>query len=222
MKKFKGVLLLSHPHAGSSILKSILGHCSNAVEIIDESIIRQPQSEEKGMVVVQKWPNYCYQTNTRPFADYLKVILIRDPRHAFKSLRERFPDGYPEDHREPCSLANWNWIASQYVHSYAFYSPDHIAVRYEDLFADDCSLVKTIMDRAGLQWDDSVFENTNRQNEIYSGDASLLPELSRLHILNRRSQINTKFCNKNKDLSTIPTDLRKEVEDATNCKSFGY
>ena len=196
------ILIHGFPHAGTSILKSIIGHCENVEEIINESCNIKKKSDKD--FIVAKFPHTLDSFFTSKYDDYIKIFIVRDPRYVFSSLNKRL--NY--------KLDNYHSI-QQYIKTIKNFSrciltprEDIYCLKYEELFDDNFKVLRDMFDSIGFQYTDKVFDNSQYENSIHKGSKipSVKPE-NKDHLRYRMYQINQKFENMN-DPKKI--DLRKE------------
>ena len=85
----KKILICGFPHCGTTILKSIIGHCEDVLEIVDETMKINNKSSDKPFIIC-KWPFAKDVFFNKPYEDYIKIFIIRNPLYVFSSLNKRF------------------------------------------------------------------------------------------------------------------------------------
>tara|TARA_R100000278_G_scaffold109951_1_gene87057 strand:- start:1009 stop:1677 length:669 start_codon:yes stop_codon:yes gene_type:complete len=206
------ILIHGFPHSGTSILKSIIGHCENVEEIINESC-NIKSSTDKDFIVC-KYPHTLDSFFTSKYDDYIKIFIVRDPRYVFSSLNKRL--NY--------NLTNYHSI-QQYIKTIKNFSKyiitprkDIYCLKYEDMFDDNFKVLRDIFDSIGFQYTDKIFDNSQYENSIHKGtkipDAK--PE-NKDHLRYRMYQINQPFQNMN-DPNKL--DLTKEQLDELEHNEF--
>lgn len=206
------VIIFGFPHSGTSILKSIIGHCDNVEEVINETNTIKKSSEKD--FIVCKYPHTLDSFFTSKYDDYIKIFIVRDPRFVFSSLNKRL--NY--------NLNNFHSI-QQYIKTIKNFSKNLITPRediyclkYEELFDDNFKVLRDLFDSIGFKYTDKVFDNSQYENSIHKGSKipKELPE-NKDHLRYRMYQINQKFQNMN-DPNKI--DLKKEQLDELTHNEF--
>jgi len=164
MDSNKLIFITGSPHSGTTILRKIIGNHTDVSAIeretslndINESLVKQ----DKNKFVVAKSP-YCNKRfcNTIKQYQYTKALCItRNPLEVFASLARRFPQDNPQEKQQ--RIETWihhcdNCLSIQSEHNV-------MLVRYEDLFSNNYSKIKTIFDWIGLYYySDIVLNNSN-------------------------------------------------------------
>jgi len=184
------LIIYSHPHAGSTILRSMIGKCDNVHEIIKERSYIPQKIEHKTKITLAKWPLYSNKTQRN---DHSKIILVRDPQYAIYSLLERFQNELPNNHKCMLNPRYWEWFFKQVLT--AITEENQYAIRYRDIF--DRGKLKGLCDYFGIQYSDEIYDQYPRHitdKEIPSEE----PERTD-HLNFRKFQINQKIENKNSE-----------------------
>lgn len=182
----KKVIILGFPHCGTSILKSIIGHCANVDEIYNETNTINRKSDND--FIVCKWPFVSESFFTPKYDDYIKIMIIRNPIYVFSSLNKRF-DVIPKNH----NISDYNNMLS-YIHR-----DDVHLIKYENMFENNYQELKILFDKLGFIYNDNTFNNNLHKNVIC--DSVKLPTdkpNNKSHIHYRTWQINQSFHNNNK------------------------
>lgn len=217
----KKLLITGFPHCGTSILKTKLGECSNVYEQINESIQPQPddlnkfnQSDKE--VFIWKDPI----VRNRGEWNHSSIIIIRNPYYVFTSQIKRGLDPFTSNlhtYKDYLNTANiFLNSTKENVH----------CIKYEDLFDDSNSKIKSIMDKVGLKYEDDIFETRTKN---YSINNKLKGEPIPINQPNQRAkdgryrywQINQEFKNFNKEID-IPKKLEEILRNSQIVSKLGY
>ena len=82
------ILICGFPHCGTSILKSIIGHCDDVEEIYNET--HKICKDTKKQFILAKCPFTLDSFFNKECEDYIKIFIIRNPLFVFSSLNKRF------------------------------------------------------------------------------------------------------------------------------------
>ena len=85
----KKILICGFPHCGTTILKSIIGHCEDVHEISNETMQINNLSTNKSFIIC-KWPHTQEVFFSNSYENYIKIFIIRNPIYVFSSLNKRF------------------------------------------------------------------------------------------------------------------------------------
>jgi len=146
----KKLLIIAHPHSGSSLLKSMFGRARNAKEIINETQSIHNSELEAGKIVVAKTPLFTpelKELNLRHLQDHQLILLIRNPCFALKSLIMRFRGlETPSDHNQFFTVDYYDWILTEYIN---WEGPK---IRYQDIF--DRHKLRLLFENVGLEFNE--------------------------------------------------------------------
>jgi hypothetical protein len=192
------ILIHGFPHCGTSILKSIIGHCESVDEIYNETItIRDTQHK----FVLGKYPFTldCFYDDPL-YKSYIKIFIIRNPLFVFSSLNKRFKNEIDHQHSIDeyiSTLRLFIKLRNMKNNTNTFF------IRYEDLFENNHNNLKIILDTIGISYSNDIFDNT-RYTNVHIQDVPLLPTapLNEDHSKYRTWQINQSFVSYN-DVSKI-------------------
>lgn len=194
------IIVFGHPHCGTTILKSIIGHCQNAKDFPQEKVsIRDDQLSEHHRFTVIKFP---YMIQPWHYKDYLKVIILRNPLYVFSSLNKRFNFSPVLHHQVPDYLN-----ALKYFDRVVLGNDNTYRITYENLFTNNHKKLKQIFDLIGLQYTDEIFDNSKFHNRCIGGST---PE-DRMHSKIREAQINKPFLNMNDPSKVCITQIQKDL-----------
>ena len=202
----KKIIIFGFPHTGTSILKSIIGHCDNVEEIIDESSTIKKKSEKD--FIVCKHPHLIDNFFTDKYSDYIKIFIVRDPRYVFSSLNKRF--NYKKLNKFH-DLDKYISVIKKFSRYNLTPRKDVLCLKYEDMFPNNFLKLRQMFDDIGLKYTDDVFDNSKYENRILkkSHIPDELPENTD-HANYRTYQINQPFKNMNDDKKIDLTDEQLE------------
>lgn len=208
----KKILITGCAHCGTSILKSIIGHCENVYEYpyeIDKinSTMLQTANERNKDAVLIKYPrlmkivslnniNKLKQINNTSYKEYIIIIIIRNPYYVLSSLNKRY--NYEK------KFIDQNWKELQNIMSIFKYfrnnKNDNIhCIKYEELFENNYANLKVILDKICLEYTNKIFDNNRYINVITEDNINnikIQPQNTE-HTMYRTWQINQKFENMN-------------------------
>ena len=196
------VLILAHPHSGSSLLKSLLSRSQNAEEIVRETKEISDSQLVNGKICVGKTPLYSPSFNLNRLYDHQLVLLARNPCLALASLEERFKgQEIPTNHKMFFTLEYWRW----YLHQYLEWEGTKII--YKDMF----SLVEItkVFEDVGLEIPNDVYSQYERR--ISDIDIPTEEPERVDHLKFRQYQLNTKIEYKDKDRVIPQGDICDEI-----------
>jgi len=202
----KKIIIFGFPHTGTSILKSIIGHCNNVEEMINESSTIKKKSEKD--FIVCKHPHLIDNFFTDKYSDYIKIFIVRDPRFVFSSLNKRF------NYKKLNQFHNLDtYISVMKKFSRYILTPrkDVLCLKYEDMFPNNFLKLRQMFDDIGLKYTDDVFDNSKYENRILK--KSLIPDElpeNTDHARYRTYQINQPFKNMNDDKKIDLTEEQLE------------
>lgn len=193
----KRILIFGNPHSGTSILKSIIGHIDSVHEIYYEANEIEHQEYEKDYVVC-KWPYVEEEFFGEKYREYIKIFIARNPAWVFSSYNRRFGSAnLPEQY----TLNTYIDGLKKFIEFRDNPVKDFYTIRYEDIFPDNYKQLMTLLDSIGLVYNDSIFDNTERNNLISPGvyikDINHIPHPVSEHDKLRTYQINQPFINNN-------------------------
>ena len=194
------IIVFGHPHCGTTILKSIIGHCENAKDFPQETnFISDDQLHESHRFTVIKFP---YMVNPLDYKDYVKIVILRNPLYVFSSLNKRFNFSPALYHQVPEYIN-----ALRYFHRVVLGRANSYRITYEDLFPDNHKKLKRLFDLIGLQYNDQTFDNSKFRNHHFGG----CTQEDRNHSKKREAQINKPFVNMNDPSKVCITQIQKEL-----------
>lgn len=200
------ILICGFPHSGTSILKSIIGHIEEVEEIYHEITVINKTSKKK--FILGKCPyTYDYFFEEK-YNDYIKIFIVRNPLFVFSSLNKRFNYKIPD-----CvSFSKYIDTLKMFIKYRTNPRKDIYTIKYEDLFTNNYSDLKKILDDIGFQYDDRIFDNSKYKNIIINGVKLTDKKPNNIdHGLYRTWQINQPFV-LNNDISKIDLDSSQKEE----------
>lgn len=213
------IIIIGFPHCGTSILKSILGHCENVNEIINESQYIPDELYDPTKFNVCKWPfPIVNELFINPiYNDYIKIFIIRNPRYVFTSLNKRFENSIWQ---QGATLVHYYNYASQYLSVKS--TKSQFKIKYEDIFDNNFEKIRDILDKIGIKYTNDVFNNNLYKNKIKTGiDLPKIKPDNKDHIQYRTWQINQPIENMNKDI--LLTDGQETIiSHMKETKLLGY
>jgi hypothetical protein len=97
----KKLMVTGFPHCGTTILKSVIGHCDNVKELVHETaIICEEDMNSDHEFILCKWPWARENTfRDKKFNDYIKIFIIRNPLWIYSSLNKRCDNAWDKGYR---------------------------------------------------------------------------------------------------------------------------
>ena len=204
------ILICGFPHCGTSILKSILGHIEDVEEIYSETQKINNISNKKFILCKFPWAEADFFDEN--YKDYIKIFIIRNPLFVFSSLNKRFDYKIPNCH----SFNNYANILKMFIKYKNNPEKNIFTIKYEDLFKNNYDELKKILNDIGIQYDDSIFDNSKYINVIMNGVKLCdTPPENINHEEYRTWQINQPFISNN-DISKIELNDGQKEEIINN------
>ena len=157
------ILIIGFPHSGTTILKSIIGHIEEVEEIRNETKVIEKNSNKK--FILGKFPFAHENFFGEEYKDYIKIFIIRNPLFVFSSLNKRFNYNILDNH----NFDKYVNILKMFIKYRNNPRKDIYTIKYEDLFTNNYSDLKKILDDIGFQYDDRIFDNTKYTNFCEGG-----------------------------------------------------
>lgn len=235
----KKILITGFPHCGTSILKTKLGECSNVYEQTNESVYPEdlPIQEFyegdkqfflwKDPVLRNRIPIDGYSKKNEVYdADTIIISIIRNPYYVFTSQIKRGLDPFTSFEHLHTDYLN---AARVFLDAKDDKYTDVYCIRYEDMFDDNYSKIKSIMDNIGLVYDDDIFEKKTKVYSVMdafekSGESpNEKPDPLKRPAKYRYWQINQKFQNFNEGKEiNIPSSLENILRNSDLVTQLGY
>tara|TARA_R110002020_G_scaffold94777_1_gene227754 strand:+ start:512 stop:1141 length:630 start_codon:yes stop_codon:yes gene_type:complete len=195
----KKILICGFPHCGTSILKSIIGHIPDVEEIYSETKTIDKESDKP--FILCKYPFTLDEFFKEEYDDYIKIFILRNPYYVFTSLNLRFNESIPANHSIKLYEETYNRF--QKLREYPLKSV--YTIKYDELFLNNYSKLKEILDDIGLIYDDTIFDNNRYINTICPGVKIETSQPRNVdHNSFRTYQINQPFKNMNKEINITP------------------
>ena len=234
----KKILVTGFPHCGTSILKSKLGECTNVYEQINESI--EPEKSELDKFIKSDKPFFLWKDpvlrgslatngfsdkNNTIYKNDVVVMIIRNPYYVFTSQIKRGMNPFKTFEH---TYENYLNAARTFLDAKDNKYKDVYCIKYEDLFKNDYSQIKSIMDNIGLEYEANIFDT---KTKIYSiGDYFLKEEFPKEKPnptqrpgRYRYWQINQDFKNFNETaIIDIPKKLTNILQKSDLVTKLGY
>lgn len=216
MSNSQKVLICGFPHCGTSILRSIIGHIEDVEEIYNETSVITKNSDKK--FILCKLPYTMDDFFCKEYKDYIKIFIIRNPLFVFSSLNKRFrckrfEGKIPDNHNFDCYISTLRKFIKYKTNP----EKNIYTIRYEDLFENNYTEFKKILNDIGFQYDDIIFDNIKYTNIAIPGKTLHVKKpQNHDHNKYRTWQINQPFISNN-DISKI--DLNKvQIDKIVNNK----
>ena len=239
----KKILITGYPHTGTTILKSKFGEAKNVYEAINESFevtgTHIANSKGKEFILVKspiipleiRVHGVEYVTKNYPesiYKDYSIVFITRNPWNLFTSIIKVGDDPLSHEtwHLSPkyaLTVEEYFVSLERFIEAQNGNFPNIYTIKYEELFDDNFSKIKSIMNSIGLDYDGDIFET---QKKVYKFKSDIdyngfdKPDESDRNLL-RTWQINQPFQNMNKEVN-IPDELDKLLKESDLVKQLGY
>ena len=243
MKRNK-ILVTGFPHSGTSILKSKMGECRNLYEIPFEESFVKPEDifyagdKEFKLVKTPVMPidiragglSFTRVPESR-YYEYIIIFIMRNPWNVFTSIIKDGKNPLNTFHIDQSSeyyirVTEYLVAANFFLEIIEKQHKDIYAIRYEDLFNNNFEEFKKLLDKIGLEYDDSIFTNRSKNYVHYRGvdydnikDESLSYNQDRYKL--RTWQLNQPFQNMNSEVN-IPDELDKILKESPIIKELGY
>jgi hypothetical protein len=223
MKEQKRIIVTGFPHCGTSILKSKLGECKNVYEQIDESVFPIEEEYQKYLESDREfflWKDPIIRFDLKrngfgdkentPYKNDIIIVILRNPYYALTTLLRRYRYPYESERHmvHEYMIAIRLFLEAKHLKFKNVY-----CIRYEDLFEDNQTQIKGIMDCIGLEYEDDIFHKKTKEYSMRSGDISEY----------RNLQINEPFRNFNGDTPVdIPDYFRQILKESPLVTELGY
>jgi len=159
-------MVTGFPHTGTTILKSVIGHCDNVKEIVHEiPLIREEDMNSDHEFILCKWP-WAKENlfKDKKFADYTKIFIIRNPLWIFSSLNKRcdnaWDKGIPKDH----SVSVYIEYVERWLSLVGSGRKDIFLLKYENMFGEGFAILRHVFSEIGLSVTNEIFENNKWKN----------------------------------------------------------
>ena len=95
----------------------------------------------------------------------IRLVLLRNPLFVFSSLNKRFKYNIPPK----CNYDKYIYTIKKFINCSTNTRKNVYTIRYEDLFKNNYYNLKKIINKIGVKYDDSIFDNTKYKNFIHPG-----------------------------------------------------
>jgi hypothetical protein len=240
----KKILITGYPHSGTSILKSKFGECKNLYEHpFETDVIKQEHINAAGNkeFILIKYPILPLDIRVHGpsfigkegslYKDYIVIFVIRNPYNLYTGVIKAGSD--PLNKIDSHLNAEYHAKVSEYLVSAEMFKeardnnyPNVYAIRYEDFFPNNYQKLKELMNKIGLQYDDSIFDNKSKdyihwQNINYSKIDKNNIDYKKNRFEYRTWQINQPFQNMNSEVN-IPDELSDILKNSNIIQELGY
>tara|TARA_X000000368_G_C23003876_1_gene700202 strand:+ start:292 stop:969 length:678 start_codon:yes stop_codon:yes gene_type:complete len=154
------IIVFGFPHCGTTILRSIIGHSEEVFQICDE--IKKIKINTDKPFIVCKYPFMDSKFFTQEYNDYIKIFIIRNPLFVYTSINKRFIKSIPHDYH----LLNYEKVAEQFIKCKEENIPNIYTIKYEELFDNNYSNIRNILDSIGINYSDDIFNNALFRNKV--------------------------------------------------------
>lgn len=200
----KKIIVVGHPHCGTSILKCKLGDCDNTIDYPTEieCIPEAFEKENRGKNIVIKWPFIPDDlwkcefdlSKSDKYRDYIVVFVIRNPYYVFTSLKQRGVNIF-RDYEG--NIALYHRTIDMFVKLQNNPMPNVHLVLYEGLFDNDG--LENVRRDIGLEKTEGYNKNGYKIVDNVLGVPIRQPD-RRYHAAFRTWQINQDFQNMNQKI----------------------
>lgn len=158
------IIIFGFAHSGTSILKSIIGHCDNVHEhIYESSIIKQPHKSKHNLC---KYPYYISDiNNNKIYEQYYKIFLMRNPVYVYSSINRRFSNNITNSR---ISIDNYLVALQKFDEFRNKNTSNMTTILYKDLFINNFQNIRDILNSIGINYNNDIFDNTKYVNLISS------------------------------------------------------
>lgn len=169
-KNIKKILITGFSHSGTTVLRAIMGNISEIHEVIDETRtiseneLKRAIKNNKKFILI-KSPHIVSCLPIEQYNDFEIIFLMRDPYYVYSSINKRKINYYivhniPKYERAAKLFLDYSKNSEKYKNIHT--------IKYEELFENNFEKLKSIFNKIGLTYDDSIFDNTNRYHQSHS------------------------------------------------------
>lgn len=206
MEKTQKMIIIGFPHCGTSILKSIFGHIDDVEEINGESKYCKNPTTKK--YIICKTPYVKPLDSISKYKDYIMIFIIRNPLFVFSSLNKRFKYNIPPNGH---SYESYIYTIKKFIDYSTNPRKNIYTIRYEDLFENNYYNLKKLINKIGIEYDDTIFDNTKYTNVIIPNTRLVDTKPKNTdHSLYRTWQINQPFVSNNVISKIDLTEIQKK------------
>ena len=162
------------------------------------------------------------------YKDYNIIFITRNPWNLFTSVIKAGDDPLSHEtfHLSPkyaFTIEEYFVSMERFIEARDGSFPNIYTIKYEELFDDDFSKIKSIMDSIGLKYENNIFETKTKEYKFKAGvkytESDRPTNYNRIEM--RTWQINQPFQNMNGDVD-IPDELSDILENSPIIKQLGY
>lgn len=153
----KKIIIIGFPHSGTTILRTILGKCSNVTEqFYEEYDALNNKCVSNTEFYLMKSPFAKKEYFSKIYDDFIKIFIIRNPIFVISSINKRFSNSdIPENHK----IDNFINTLELFIDCKNNNYKNTYTIRYEDLFFNNYHNLKKILNDIGLIYTDEIFIN---------------------------------------------------------------
>ena len=154
------IIVFGFPHCGTTILRSIIGHSEEVFQICDE--IKKIKINTDKPFIVCKYPFMDSKFFTQEYDDYIKIFIIRNPLFVYSSINKRFIKSIPHDYHP----RHYEKVVEQFIRCKENNVSNIYTIKYEELFDNNYSNIRNILDSIGIDYSDDIFNNALFRNKV--------------------------------------------------------
>lgn len=204
MEKTQKMIIIGFPHCGTSILKSIFGHIDDVEEVKGESTYCKKSTKK---YIICKTPYVKPLDSISKYKDYIMIFIIRNPLFVFSSLNKRFKYNIPPR----TNYERYIYTIKKFIDYSTNPRKNIYTIRYEDLFENNYYNLKKLINKIGIEYDDTIFDNTKYTNVIIPNTRLVDTKPKNTdHSLYRTWQINQPFVSNNVISKIDLTEIQKK------------
>jgi hypothetical protein len=162
----KKLMVTGFPHCGTTILKSVIGHCDNVKELVHETaIIREEDMNSDHEFILCKWPWARENTfRDKKFNDYIKIFIIRNPLWIYSSLNKRCDNAWDKGIPKCHGIDVYIEFLERWVSLVGSGRKDVFLLKYENIFGGGFAILRHVFSEIGLSVTNEIFENNKWTN----------------------------------------------------------
>jgi hypothetical protein len=200
------IFIFGLPHSGTTILRTIIGHIPKIYTVLKETSPNNFYNNENYDYILFKNPILKSEYFKDDYRDIHKIFIIRNPIFSISSYVKR----HKKQKNKEDFIENAIKCHIEAAEAYLYYQNKNInklyLIRYEDMFIDNFILLKEILSKIGLDFDDNIFDNQkykniSHENQSYEQVPNQCPGDNK-HKELRLYQVNQPFKNMN-DINKI-------------------
>ena len=201
----KKIFIFGFPHSGTTILRTILGHIPKIYTVLEETPsvdhLLDQINEKEYECILFKNPVMRREYFQEYYHEINKIFIIRNPLFAISSYNTRHKNK-SNDHFKKNVADCYLEMAKLYLYYQNKEIPNLYFVKYEDIFENNFLILKDILNKIGLKFTDSIFNNKEYKNISHKNqETSNIPNFrpdDEDHENLRFYQVNQEFNNNNK------------------------